>query len=397
MIMTCFRTFYGIGLPLLITFTIAMINTLPAQAGDGASFLVYVGTYASGGGKGIYAYRFNSQTGKLIDLGLAAEASDPSFLATSQSGRFLYAVNEIATYQGQPAGSVSSYAIHPETGKLTLLNTVSTRGPGPAHIVVDRSGKSVLVANYDLGSVAVFPILENGGLGEAVAFVEHKGSSVNPERQKGPHAHAIAMAPDDRFAIVADLGLDQLIVYPFDPISRTLGRAPHRMKVHPGAGPRHLVFNPNRRFLYLINEMQSTIVTYSYTPAHGGLQELQTISTLPKGFAGANDTAEIEVHPSGRFLYGSNRGDDSIAVFAIDPTKGTLTNVGFTPTQGKTPRNFALDPTGHWLFAENQNSDDIVIFRIDQKTGRLTRQGDVLHVPSPVCVKFVPVPSGERR
>jgi 6-phosphogluconolactonase len=197
------------------------------------------------------------------------------------------------------------------------------------------------------------------------------------------------MSPDDRFAIVADLGLDQLIVYPFNPMKGTLGSYPHSVKVHPGAGPRHLAFNPNRKFLYVINELQSTVITYSYDVAHGGLQELQTVSTLPSGFTGTSYASEIEIDPSGRFLYASNRGHDSIAVFSIDPIKSTLTNVGFAPTQGKTPRSFAIDPTGRWLFAANQNSDDVVIFRINQKTGLLTSQGEPLHVPSPVCVKFV--------
>jgi 6-phosphogluconolactonase len=374
-----------------VVFALAMMNPHTTRAADNGTFLVYVGTYSNRGGKGIYAYRFNSNTGKFVDLGLAAETTDPSFLATSRNERFLYAVNEISSYQGQPAGSVSSFAIHADTGKLMLLNTVSSRGPGPAHITIDRSGKSALVANYDLGSVAVFPILGDGKLGDASAFVQHKGSSVNPERQAGPHAHAIAMSPDDRFAIVADLGLDQLIVYPFDPIKRTLGSAPHIVKVNAGAGPRHLVFSPSGKFLYLITEMQPTIVAYSYSQAHAGLQELQTISTLPTGFTGASDGAEIEIDPAGRFLYASNRGHDSIAVFAIDPVKGTLTNVGFVPTQGKTPRHFAIDPTGRWLFAENQDSDNIVIFRINEKTGLLTSQGEPLSVPSPVCVKFVPL------
>lgn len=377
---------------LLLVFALSMTNARPAVAGTSANFLVYVGTYANRGGKGIYTYRFDANTGKFKDLGLAAETADPSFLAISRNGRFLYAVNEISSYQGQPGGSVSSFAIHADTGKLTLLNAVSSRGPGPAHIVVDRSGKSALVANYDSGSVAVFPILGDGTLGEASAFVQHKGSSINPDRQEGPHAHAIAMSPDDRFALVADLGLDEVIVYPFDPIKRTLGSHPFAVKVHPGAGPRHLVFSPNRKFLYLLTEMKPTVIAYSYNAAHGGLQELQTISTLPNGFAGASDGAEIEIDPAGRFLYASNRGHDSIAVFAIDPVKGTLTSVGFVPTQGKTPRHFAIDPTGRWLFAENQESDDIVIFRINQKTGLLTSQGEPLRVSSPVCLKFVPLP-----
>jgi 6-phosphogluconolactonase len=384
--------FFKFNFLLLVVFILAMMNVLPAQAGDSGKFLVYVGTYSEHGGKGIYAYGFDSSTGKFTDLGLAAETIDPSFLAASQNGRFLYAVNEILSYQGQLTGSVSSFAIHVDTGKLSILNTVSSRDQGPGNITLDRTGKSALVANYTLGSVAVLPILRDGSLGEASSFVQHKGSSINPERQKGPHAHAIALSPDDRFAIVADLGLDQLIVYPFNPTKGTLGSHPYAVRVHPGAGPRHLVFSPNGKFLYLINEMQSTIVTYSYSAAHGGLQELQTVSTLPNGFTDTNDAAEIEIDPSARFLYASNRGNDSIAVFTIDPAKGTLMNVGFVPTQGKTPRNFAIDPTGRWLFAANQNSDDIVIFRIKGKTGQLTPQGAVLHVPSPVCVKFVKVP-----
>lgn len=375
---------------LVLLATVMMMNTLPVQAAD-SNYLAYVGTYSDRGGKGIYAYRFDSKTGKLVDLGLAVATPDPSFLAISKDGKFLYAVNETSTYQGQPTGSVSSFAIHKDTGKLTPLNTLSSRGPGPAHLVIDRSGKSLLVANYDGGNVAVFPILENGSLGDASAFVQHKGSSVVPDRQKGPHAHDIAMSPDNRFALVADLGLDQIIVYPFDANKGTLG-TPHVVKVHPGAGPRHLAFSPSGKFVYLINEIQCTINSFSYSAANGDLQELQTVSTLPKDFKGANDTAEIEVHPSGRFLYGSNRGQDSVVLFAIDPAKGTLTNAGFTLTRGKTPRNFAIDPTGHWLFAENHESDNFVIFKIDEKTGQLTPQGDALHVPAPVCIKFVAIP-----
>jgi 6-phosphogluconolactonase len=375
---------------LLLLVTLIMMNLPPAQAADN-NYLAYVGTYSDRGGKGIYAYHFDAKTGNLVDLGLAVATPDPSFLAISKDGKFLYAVNETSTYQGQPTGSVSSFAIHKDTGKLTPLNTLSSRGPGPAHLVIDRSGKSLLVANYDGGNVAVFPILENGSLGEASAFVQHKGSSVVPDRQKGPHAHDIAMSPDNRFALVADLGLDQIIVYPFDSAKGTLG-TPHIVKVHPGAGPRHLAFSPNGKFVYLINEIQSSINSFSYSAANGELRELQTVSTLPKEFKGANDTAEIEVHPSGRFLYGSNRGQDSVVLFTIDPAKGTLTNAGFTLTRGKTPRNFAIDPTGHWLFAENHESDNFVIFKIDEKTGQLTPQGDALHVPAPVCIKFVAIP-----
>src|SRR5580704_12414383 len=262
-------------------------------------------------------------------------------------------------------------------------------GAAPAHITLDQTGRYALVSNYNAGSVAVFPVLKDGRLGEATSFVQHKGSSVNPQRQEGPHAHAIALSPDNRFAVVADLGLDQLLVYSFDSAKGTLGANPQVAKASPGAGPRHLAFSADGRFLYVINELQSTVVTYSYNAATGALHELQTISTLPKTFSGNNTAAEIEIHPSGKFLLASNRGDDGIAVFAIDSATGTLTHVENDPTKGKTPRHFAIDLTGSWLLAANQDSDNIVVFRIDQKTGHLTPTGDVFQVPSPTCLKFV--------
>ena len=355
-------------------------------------YLLYVGTYTDQGSKGIYAYSFDSSSGKLTSLGLAAETVEPSFLAIDSSGRFLYAVNEIANYQGQSTGAVTAFAVQPETGKLSFLNQVSSRDEGPAHITLDRTGMYALVSNYTLGSVAVFPLLKDGKLGEASSFVQHKGSSINPDRQKGPHAHAIALSPDNRFAVVADLGLDQLLVYSFDAAKGALGTKPEITKSNPGAGPRHLAFSADSRFLYVINELQSTVVTYSYNGATGALHELQTIYTLPKGFSGNNTAAEIEIHPSGKLLFASNRGDDSIAVFAIDSDTGTLTHVQNGPTGGKTPRNFAIDPTGSWLLAANQDSDDIVIFHIDRKTGQLARTGDLLQVQSPTCLKFAAVP-----
>jgi 6-phosphogluconolactonase len=354
-------------------------------------YLVYVGTYTDHGSKGIYAYRFDSATGKLIWLGLAAETAQPSFLAVDSSGGFLYAVNETGSYNGQPTGAVGAFSIQPGTGKLSLLNQVSSRGVDPTHITLDRTGKYALVANYTTGSVAVFPVLKDGRLGEATAFEQHKGSSVNPERQKGPHAHAIAMSPDNRFAIVADLGLDQLVVYLFDAAKGTLRASPQVVRTAPGAGPRHLVFSSDGRFLYVINELQSTVVAYSYDAASGVMHDLQTIATIPKSFPGSNTTAEIEIHPSGKFLYASNRGEDSIAVFAIDTQTGMLTHVETQPTGGKTPRNFAIDPTGSWLLAANEDSNDIIVFRIDQKNGRLASTGGAVEVPSPVCLTFVEI------
>ncbi len=355
----------------------------------GDMYLVYIGTYTVRKSKGVYAYRFDARTGQLASLGLAAETISPSFLAVDPRRRFLYAVNEVSNYEGKNGG-VSAFAIDHQAAKLTWLNEVSSRGADPCYVSLDKTGKHVLVANYTGGSVAVFPVLEDGRLGDASAFVQHRGSSVNRERQEGPHAHSIEMSPDNRFAIAADLGLDELLVYRFGPANGTLAaNNPPFARVSPGSGPRHFAFHPSGRFIYAVSEMGSMVTAFSYDAKGGVLHDLQTVSTLPTGFAGNNDDAEIEVHPSGRFVYASNRGHDSIAVFAIDGGKGTLTRVDDVPTRGKTPRNFAIDPTGSYLFAANQDSDNIVIFRIDPRTGRLTPTGQVLEVPTPVCVKFV--------
>jgi 6-phosphogluconolactonase len=307
------------------------------------------------------------------------------------SQRFLFAVNEISTFGGQKSGAVSAFAIDRRTGKLAFLNQVSSRGAGPCHLTVDKTGKYVLLANYEGGNVAVFPLLGNGRLGDASAFVQHQGHGVNPQRQEGPHAHSIALSPDNRFALAADLGLDELLVYRFDVARGSLAaNRPPFAKLHPGAGPRHFDFSPNGKFVYVISEMGNTVTAFSYDAAQGVLRELQTISTLPRDFKGENTTAEVQVHPSGKFLYGSNRGHDSIAVFAIDARTGTLTPSEHVLTQGRTPRNFAIDPTGSYLFAANQDSNNIVVFGIDSQTGHLTPTGQVLEAPSPVCVTFVP-------
>jgi 6-phosphogluconolactonase len=374
----------------LFLFLISLASSVFAAAEPAQqTYLVYVGTYTDHGSKGIYAYHFDSSTGRLTSLGLAAEAVEPSFLAIDSSGRFLYAANETANYNGQPTGAVSAFAIQPESGKLSLLNQVSSRDEGPAHITLDRTGKYALVSNYTLGSVAVFPVLKDGRLGETTSFMRHKGSSVNSQRQAGPHAHAAALSPDNRFAVVADLGLDQLLVYSFDAAKGTLGAPPQIVRASAGAGPRHLVFSADGRFLYVINELQSTVAAYSYSATTGALHEVQTISTLPKSFRGNSTAAEIEIHPSSKFLFASNRGDDSIAIFAIDSHAGTLTHVETASTSGKTPRSFAIDPTGSWLLAANQDSDNIVVFRVDQKTGHLRPTGEILRLRSPVCLKFV--------
>ncbi|HEY1760231.1 MAG TPA: lactonase family protein [Bryobacteraceae bacterium] len=361
-------------LPFLFLFL--LLTSLEAQA---AKWIVYVGTYTSGDSKGIYAFRFNDSSGTLTPMGLAAETPNPSFLAVGPDRRFLYAANE------ETAGGVSAFAI--DTGELKLLNRVSSRGSGPCHVALDKTGKWLFVANYNSGSVAAFPVHIDGSLGEASAFMQHSGSSVNPQRQEGPHAHSVNVSPDNRFVLVADLGLDEILTYPID-AAKGLVQAESLFKVQPGSGPRHLVFGTDSRFAYAINEMLGTVTAFQYDAAKGKLKELQTIPSLPAGFSGANSSAEIAVHPGGKFLYASNRGDSSIAIFRIDAAKGTLSGSGHVSTGGNTPRNFAIDPSGKFLLAANQDSGNIVVFRIDQKTGAVTPAGVEAKVAAPVSIVY---------
>jgi 6-phosphogluconolactonase len=362
----------------------------PARRGQ---YLVYVGTYTTKtDSKGIYAYRFDAASGELSAIGLAAESADPSFVAVHRSGKYLYAVNEVGDFGGSNSGAVSAFAIDRKTGKLTFLNQVATRGAGPCHVSLDKTGKSVLVANYDGGSVAVFPVLADGSLGKDSAFVQHTGSGPNKERQEAPHAHWFGTSPDNRFALAVDLGLDEVLIYRFDSSkgSLTPNDSPFA-KVNPGAGPRHLAFLQDGKFAYVLAEMENAVTAFSYSQKAGSLSALQTVSTLPKEYSGPTEAAELIVHPSGKFLYASNRaGIDSITAFAIDPAKGTLTLVGQYPTKGKTPRNFAIDPTGAFLLAANEESNNIVVFKIDATTGALTPTGQTVEVPAPVCITFVP-------
>ena len=354
-------------------------------------YLVYVGTYTTKyPSKGIYAFRFDAATGQLSPIGLAAESQDPSFLAVDPSEKYLYAVNEIDNYNGGNGGAVSAFAIDHKSGMLTLLNQVSTHGAGPCHLSLDKTGRYVLVANYDGGSVSTFPVQYDGSLGLIAGFVEHSGSSVDKLRQEGPHAHWIGTSLDNRFAIVADLGLDDVLVYRLDLTKGSLTPAdPPYAQVKPGSGPRHFAFHPNGKFAYVLNEMASNVTTFAYQPQKGSLSAIQTISTLPKDYSGPKRAAEIVAHPSGKSLYASNRGHDSIAVFAIHPTKGTLTLAASTATKGRTPGNFAVDPTGTFLLAANQDSGNIVVFRVDATTGALTPTGQVVETPAPVCITFV--------
>jgi len=355
---------------------------------------VYVGTYTGGKSRGIYLLELDPASGALTSRGLAGESVNPSFLAIHPSRRFLYAVGEVDNFGGRKEGGVSAFAIDPKSGVLTLLNRHSSRGAGPCHLSVDRQGKNVLVANYGDGSVAVLPIEDDGRLSKASAFVQHSGPVALPERQGGPHAHSINLDAANRFAFAADLGLDKLLVYRFDPEKGTLTpNDPAAAKVKPGSGPRHFAFHPDGRHAYACEEITCEATAFDYDPERGTLKVIQTLSTLPEGVkvTPKDSTAEVQVHPSGKFLYVSNRGHDSIAIFAIEAQTGRLRAVGHQPTGGKTPRNFGIEPTGTFLLAANEGSDTIVVFRIDPKTGQLQPTGHTVDVPKPVCVKFIPV------
>jgi 6-phosphogluconolactonase len=357
-----------------------------------SQYFAFIGTYTSKtDSKGIYSFHFDVATGRLTAMVLAATTPDPSFLTVAGNEKYLYAVNELSEFDEKKSGAVTSYSLDRKSGKLTQLNQVPGGGADPCYISFDQNGKYLLVANYTGGSVSVFPVASDGRIGAASAFVQHTGSGPNKERQEGPHAHYIAASADNRFVFVVDLGLDEVLVYRFDPAKGSLTpNDPPFAKLAPGAGPRHLAFHPNGKFAYVLNEVNSTVTAFTYDSKNGSFSTLQTLSTIPKDFTAHNDTAEIVVHPSGKFLYASNRGRDSIAEFAIDPAKGTLTLAGDFSTQGKTPRNFALDPTGKLLLVANQESNNIVVFRIDQSTGALTATGQVAQVPAPVDIVFVP-------
>ena len=364
-----------------------VISVALASAAGGESMAVYFGTYTDGDGpsKGIYRSVLDLETGELAEPVLAAEATNPSFLEIHPKGKFLYAVSESGR-----AGAVTAYAIDEGTGDLTRLNQQSSRGRGPCHVNVDHAGRNVLVANYGSGSAAVIPIRPDGSLAEPSAFTQHSGSSVNARRQEGPHAHSINISPDDRFAFVADLGIDKIMIYRLDVEGGTIvANRPTFTEVKAGAGPRHFAFHPDGQRAYVINELDCTITAFTYDAASGALTATQTVPTLPGGFEGRSTCAEVRVHPSGTFLYGSNRGHDSIVVYRIDGTAGTLTFVEYETVGIKTPRNFNIDPTGAYCLVGNQDSDSVVVFRINRQTGALEPTGRRVTVGRPVCIRFL--------
>jgi 6-phosphogluconolactonase len=343
-----------------------------------------VGTYTGPQSKGIYAYQFDVETGKLDPAGVAAELTRPSFLAIHPDRKHLYAVSELRE------STVSAFKIDSTSGALKLLNTIPAKGSSACHLVVDRTGKTLTVANYGNGSVALFRVNADGRLSESVSEIQHSGSGPDQSRQRGPHAHAVVLSADNRFVFVPDLGLDKIFVYRLDPAQgRLTAHDPPFATTPPGSGPRHFAFHPSGKFAYSVNEMKSSVTAFAYDRVKGILTSLQTISNLSEEFSGTDNSAEIEVDSAGKFLYTSNRGHDSITVYAIDATKGTLATVDRTLTLGKTPRNFKIDPTGRYLLAANQDSNSIVVFRRDTNSGRLSPTGETASVGSPVCIQFL--------
>ena len=375
----------------------AVLATLPMTTSIHAlerECFVYFGTYTKAASKGIYRSRLDLSSGRLTPAELAAEAINPSFLALHPGGKSLYAIEESSDPQRTPSAGLSAYALDSRSGALTLLNQQTAAGAGPCHLTVDRDGKAVLVANYGGGSVAAVSLLSDGRLGAVGAFIQHTGSSLNPARQKGPHAHQIVVSADNRFAFAPDLGIDRVLVYKFDaPRAKLTANTPASISLPPGSGPRHLAFHPSNQFVYVISELLCTMTAYRYDIARGSLTETQSISTLRPGESveKGTSTAEVVVHPTGKFLYGSNRGHNTIVVYAINPTSGELTHLENQSTLGKTPRHFAIDPTGTWLLAENQDSSTVAVFRIDPASGRLAPTGQLLDVPFPVCAVFLPI------
>ena len=378
---------------LLLAVLVAASTGSPARAAqpEDGPIVVYVGTYTDGESRGIYRFAVDPDSGKATSSALAADSESPSFLALHPDGRFFYAVNETDDFGRETTGAVSAFAIDPASGDLRLLNQKPSMGAHPCHLLLDAAGRNVLVANYNGGNVSVLPLTADGRLEAPSAVRAHEGSGPDSRRQEGPHAHGLALAPDERFALVADLGADRVFVHRFDPAAGTLEpNAPASAAADPGSGPRHVVFHPSGSHVYAINELLSTVTVFRYEAASGILEPVQTITTLPVGFEGRNSTAEIAVSPDGRFLYGSNRGHDSLAVFTIDEDSGRLAPDGHVSTGGRNPRHFAIDATGRLLLVANQNSDTVTVFRLDLATGLPAAVGEPIRVPKPVCLLLMP-------
>jgi len=368
----------------------ALLPALLVTAALGQESLVLVGTYTRGASKGIYAHKFNAATGQLTPLGLAAEIENPSYLVIHPNRRWVFATGETAQYQKERSGSVSAFSLDEATGKLTLLNTISSRGAAPCHLSIDKTGRYLLGVNYTGGSTFMAPIGADGRLGAVKVAMQHRGASVNEGRQKEPHAHSVNISANNKYAVAADLGTDEMIVYHLDAKRGALTLRNEPLKLKAGLGPRHFAFHPRGKYAYSVNELASSVTAMTWDASAGLLKDIETLSTLPAGYTGTSYCAEIVVHPNGKHLYASNRGHHSLAVFDIDAATGKLTAKGQVPTGGEWPRNFNIDPSGQYVIAANERSDSLVVFRIGADGG-LTPSGVKVANGAPVCVKFLPL------
>lgn len=352
--------------------------------------LVIFGTQRNAPNVGFSIAHFNSDTGALTPPKFAIATPAPAYFVLSADQKFIYSCNAIDTYEGKRGGSVSAYAIDPVGEKITFINSQPSGGADPSYISLDQQGKHALIANYKDGTFEVLKINSDGSIGAKTALVQDTGSSINPQRQTHAYAHSIRLDPTGRFAIGCDLGVDKVFISHYDADAGTLTPAdPPFATVEPGSGPRHPVFHPNGKWLYVITEMGSSIVQYNWDAEHGKLMHVQTISSLPEGFKGTSAAAEIQVHPNGKFVYASNRGDNSIGVFAVSPENGKLSDVQHISTQGRTPRNFTFDPTGKWLLVTNHDSNNGMVYSVDEQTGKLIPKGEPIVIPYPFCERFV--------
>ncbi|MBN1998404.1 lactonase family protein [candidate division KSB1 bacterium] len=352
--------------------------------------IVYVGSYTSNPSEGIYVYQMDRESGELTLKHTVGNITNPSFLTLDSQHRFLYAVQEVSNYNGEFQGAVSAFLVDQKSWNLTPINSQPSFGTSPCYVAVDGNDHFAMLANYSSGTLALYPLKEDGSLASASHVVQHEGSSVNKNRQNEPHAHSVNPAPNNRFVLAADLGIDKILVYQLDSAGgKLLPNDPPSVSTQPGAGPRHFTFSPDGRFCYVINELNSSLAVYSWDAEAGELKSVETFSTLPQDYKGTNSCADVHITPDGRFLYGSNRGLDSLSIFSIDSETGKLTPAGYQSTMGQTPRNFAIDPTGTFLLVANQNSDNVVVFRINKQSGELTETGCVVSVSKPVCIKVV--------
>jgi 6-phosphogluconolactonase len=373
----------------LFLIVIAATWSTSAQSVDSNDSLVFISAFAAGDEGAIHAYQLDAQTGQLKPIHRTAGVEHPFFMAVSRDHKFLYSIHAPGQFGGKTPEQIAAYEIVGRTGQLKLLNRQSAGGSAACYLDVDATGKTVVVANYSTGSVASLPVREDGSLGEAASFIQHKGSSIDSSRQEGPHAHSIVVSPDNRFAYAADLGLDQVLGYRLEPTTAMLSpsRQPF-VRTPPGAGPRHLTFHPNGRHVYVINELANSVTAFDYDSNSGVLLEQQTISTLPKEFDGKSYCADLKITPNGRFLYGTNRGHDSIAAYRIDE-EGRLTLLGIEPSRGKGPQNLAITPGGELLLCANMPGNNVAVFRIDGETGALTPVDQPVSMPSPSCIMML--------